>query len=263
MNTDTVYVLNQAKIPDNMKVFVDNMPDSISVNGTVAVSNIQGPIHYDSQFDSLVNIGKDVAEYGIGYSDAISNIAFPMIIAVFAFALPFLFSVINHINSKYDSIAIANMFSSSKRYKSFWWSIAINVGAMLLYGGLSLLPFHLFHHWIGIVFSYLFIGLVCWLVASVFLFILYCMSFNKPRWVVEEIKGRYNEEKAAAEKKNSKLSKKLRESGKTKTESGKRVWKMIGSMYARSYANSADYNLIDRLSEMCRYAIRANDYNLY
>ena len=61
MNTDTVYVLNQAKIPDNMNVFVDNMPDSISVNGTVAVSNIQGPIHYDSQFDSLVNIGKDVA----------------------------------------------------------------------------------------------------------------------------------------------------------------------------------------------------------
>lgn len=263
MNTDTVYVLNQAKIPDNMNVFVDNMPDSISVNGTVAVSNIQGPIHYDSQFDSLVNIGKDVAEYGIGYSDAISNIAFPMIIAVFAFALPFLFSVINHINSKYDSIAIANMFSSSKRYKSFWWSVAINVGAMLLYGGLSLLPFDLFHHWIGIVFSYLFIGLVCWLVASVFLFILYCMSFNKPRWVVEEIKGRYNEEKADAEKKNSKLSKKLRESGKTKTESGKRVWKMIGAMYARSYANSADYNLIDRLSEMCRYAIRANDYNLY
>lgn len=263
MNTDTVYVLNQAKIPDNMKVFVDNMPDSISVNGTVAVSNIQGPIHYDSQFDSLVNIGKDVAEFGIGYSDAISNIAFPMIIAVFAFALPFLFSVINHINSKYDSIAIANMFSSSKRYKSFWWSIAINVGAMLLYGGLSLLPFDLFHHWIGIVFSYLFIGLVCWLVASVFLFILYCMSFNKPRWVVEEINGRYNEEKADAEKKNSKLSKKLRESGKTKTESGKRVWEMIGSMYARSYANSADYNLIDRLSEMCRYAIRANDYNLY
>ena len=48
MNTDTVYLLNQAKIPDNMKVFVDNMPDSISVNGTVAVSNIPEPIHYDS-----------------------------------------------------------------------------------------------------------------------------------------------------------------------------------------------------------------------
>ena len=105
MNTDTVYVLNQAKLPDNMKVFVDNMPDSISINGTVAVSNITDPIHYDSQLDGLVSIGKDVAEYGIGYSDAISNVAFPMIVAVFAFALPFLFSVINHVNSKYDSRA--------------------------------------------------------------------------------------------------------------------------------------------------------------
>lgn len=263
MNTDTVYVLNQAKLPDNMKVFVDNMPDSISVNGTVAVSNLTDPIHYDSQLDGLVSIGKDVAEYGIGYSDAISNIAFPMIVAVFAFALPFLFSVINHVNSKYDSRAIANMFSSSKRYKSFWWSIAVNVGAMLLYGGLSLLPLDMFHHWIGIVSSYIFIGLVCWMVVSVFMFILYCMSFNKPQLVVEEIKDRYNEEKADAEKKDSQLSKKLKKSSKKKTASGERVWEMIGSMYVRIYSNTADYNLIDRLSEMCRYAIRANDYKLY
>ena len=246
-----------------MKVFVDNMPDSISVNGTVAVSNITDSIHYDSQLDGLVSIGKDVAEYGIGYSDAISNIAFPMIVAVFAFALPFLFSVINHVNSKYDSIAIANMFTLSKRFKSFWWSIAVNVGAMLLYGGLSLLPLDMFHHWIGVVFSYLFIGLICWMVVSVFMFILYCMSFNKPQLVVEEIKYRYNEEKADAEKKDSQLSKKLKKSSKNKTASGARVWEMIGSMYVRSYSNTADYNLIDRLSEMCRYAIRANDYKLY
>lgn len=139
MNIDTVYVLNQAKIPNNMQVFVDNIPNTISVNGTVAVSNMAEPTSYDSQLDSLVTIGKDAAEYGIGYSDAISSISFPLIIAVFAFALPFLFSAINHVNNKYDSIAIANMFKSSKRYKTFWWSIAVNVGAMLVYGGLSLL----------------------------------------------------------------------------------------------------------------------------
>ena len=68
MNTDTVYVLNQAKMPNNIRVIVDNMPDSISVNGTVAVSNITEPIHYDSQLDSLVTIGMDVTEYGFGYT---------------------------------------------------------------------------------------------------------------------------------------------------------------------------------------------------
>ena len=263
MNADTVYVLNQTKILDPMQVFVENIPDSISVNGTVAVSNMTEPTSYDSQLDSLVTIGKDVAEYGIGYSDAISNIAFPMIIAVFAFALPFLFSAINHVNSKYDSITIANMFKSSRRYKAFWWSIAVNVGAMLVYGVLSLLQFDTFHHWLGIVSTYMFMCLVCWMVVAVFLFIKYCMSFNKPRWVADEIKSQYREEKADAEKKDSKLAMKVKKSSKKQTESGKRVWEMIGSMYGRSYSNSADYNLIDRLSEMCRYAIRENDYNLY
>ena len=99
MNTDTVYVLNQTKIPSNMQVFVDNMPDTMSINGTVVVSNMAKPTNYDSQLDSLFAIGKDVAEYGFGYSDAISNIAFPLIIAIFAFALPFMFSAINHVNN--------------------------------------------------------------------------------------------------------------------------------------------------------------------
>lgn len=57
MNIDTVFVLNQAKIPNNMQVFVDNIPNTISVNGTVAVSNMAEPTSYDSQLDSLVTIG--------------------------------------------------------------------------------------------------------------------------------------------------------------------------------------------------------------
>lgn len=263
MNTDTVYVLNQTKIPGNMQVFVDNMLDTISVNCTVAVSNMAEPANYDSQLDSLVTIWKDVAEYGVGYSDLISNIAFPLIIAVFAFALPFLFSAINHVNIKYDSIAIASMFKSSKRYKTFWWSISVNVGAMLVYGGLSLLPYDTFHHCLGVVSSYLFVGLTGWMVVSVFLFIQYCMLFNKPQSVVEEVKNRYSKEKDEAEKKALKFSKKVKKSSKAKSDSGKMVWEMVGSMYGRSYSSSADYNLINRLSEMCRYAIKVNDYNLY
>ena len=108
MNTDSVFVLNQNKIPDKIQVIVDNIPDTIVVNGSVEVSNITEPHNYESQLDSLITIGRDVAEFGIGYSDTISNIAFPLIIAVFAFALPFLFSAINHINNKYDSTAICS-----------------------------------------------------------------------------------------------------------------------------------------------------------
>lgn len=242
MNTYSAFVLNQNKIPDTMQVIVENIPDTLVVNGTVEVSNMAKPHNYESKLDSLIAIGQDVAEFGIGYSDTISNIAFPLIIAVFAFALPFLFSAINHINNKYDSSSIANMFKSSIKYKTLWWSIAVNVGVMILYGGLSLLPFDTFHHWIGFIFSYLFVGLVAWMVISVFLFMQYCIIYNKPYSVVEEIKRRHQIEKAEAEKK---------------------FWKISGSMYARTYSNSADLELINRLSEMCRYAIRKNDYNLY
>ena len=263
MNIDSVFILNQNNIPDTMQVIVDNIPDTLVVKGAVEVSNMAEPHNYESQLDSLVTIGRDVAEYGIGYSDTISDIAFPLIIAVFAFALPFLFSAINHINNKYDSTAIANMFKSSKRYKTFWWSIAINVGVMMLYGGLSLLPFDTFHHWIGFIFSYLLVGLVAWMVISVFLFMQYCIIYNKPYSVVEEIKRRYPIEKAEAEKKDSKQSKKLEKTKETKSKSRKKVWEMISSIYLRSYSNSADLELINRLSEMCRYAIRKNDYNLY
>ena len=263
MNTDSVFILNQNKIPDTMQVIVNNLPDSLAVNGIVKVSNMAEPNNYESQLDRLVAIGRDISDFGIGYSDTISNIAFPLIIAVFAFALPFLFSAINHVNNKYDSAAIANMFKSSNRYKFFWWSIAVNVSIMMLYGGLSLLPFYTFHHWIGFVFSYLLVGLVTWMVISVFLFMHYCMMYNKPYSVVEEIKRLYPVEKTDAEKKDKKQSKKFKKTRKSKSQSAKKVWKMIGSMYMRGYSNSADLELINRLSEMCRYAIRKNDYNLY
>lgn len=263
MTTDTVFVLNQNKIPDTMQVIVDNIPDTLVVNRTVKVSNIADPHNYESQLDSLVAIGRDITEFGIGYNDTISNIAFPLIIAVFAFALPFLFSAINHINNKYDSTAIANLFKSSKRYKSLWWSIAVNVGVMMSYGGLSLLPYDTFHYWIGLIFSYLLVGLAAWMVISVFLFMQYCIIYNKPYRVVEDINKRYSVEKVEAEKKDSKQSKKFKKAGGRKSQSGKKVWEMIGSMYARSYSNTADLEFINRLSEMCRYAIRENDYNLY
>ena len=37
MNTDSVFVLNQNKIPDKIQVIVDNIPDTIVVNGSVEV----------------------------------------------------------------------------------------------------------------------------------------------------------------------------------------------------------------------------------
>ena len=50
----------------------------------------------------------------------VSNISIPLIIALFAFAMPLLFQVITHINSKYSSEAISKMFENSLPYKAYW-----------------------------------------------------------------------------------------------------------------------------------------------
>ena len=36
---------------------------------------------------------QDILDYGVGYSDVVGQIAFPLLIALFAFAFPFLFSL--------------------------------------------------------------------------------------------------------------------------------------------------------------------------
>lgn len=61
MNTDSVFILNQTKIPDTMQVIVNNIPDSLAINGVVKVSNMTKPNNYESQLDSLVAIGRDIS----------------------------------------------------------------------------------------------------------------------------------------------------------------------------------------------------------
>ena len=69
MNINSVFVLNQNNTPDTMQVIVDNIPGILVVKGTMEVSNMAEPHNYESQLDSLVTKGRDVAEFGIGYSE--------------------------------------------------------------------------------------------------------------------------------------------------------------------------------------------------
>lgn len=81
---------------------------------------------------------QEILDYGIGYSDVVGQIAFPLIIALFAFAFPFLFSVINHINSKYESKSIYELFTKSIVYRFFWWCSILNIFYVFAFGFLSL-----------------------------------------------------------------------------------------------------------------------------
>lgn len=68
----------------------------------------------------------------------VSNISIPLIVALFAFAMPLLFQVITHINSKYSSEAISKMFENSLPYKAYWAVSIFSIVSLITFGVLTL-----------------------------------------------------------------------------------------------------------------------------
>ncbi len=68
----------------------------------------------------------------------VSNISIPLIIALFAFAMPLLFQVITHINSKYSSEAISKIFENSLPYKAYWAVSIFSIVSLIVFGVLIL-----------------------------------------------------------------------------------------------------------------------------
>ena len=105
-----------------------------------ALCGIKDSLYHQIQImDDLSAKVNDMLEYGMGFDDTISIIAIPLIIALFAFAFPFLFTVITHINNKYGSRSISEMFSDMSSYKLFWKANWIGVIYLAVYGVLYLI----------------------------------------------------------------------------------------------------------------------------
>lgn len=92
-----------------------------------------------AEMDSIQTQLQQITDYGTGYSNAVAIIAIPLIIALFAFAFTYLFSVITRINEKYNSEHISGMFKISLSYRCYMLGSAISVGYIILIGVLSLI----------------------------------------------------------------------------------------------------------------------------
>lgn len=77
---------------------------------------------------------KSASAVVVGYGDAVADIILPLLIALFAFAMPLLFQVITHINSKYSSEALSKMFESSLAYKTYWAASVISIIFLIAFG---------------------------------------------------------------------------------------------------------------------------------
>ena len=98
----------------------------------------EGQTNLYVEIDSIQKQLQYVIDNGTGYSNAVAIIAIPLIIALFAFAFTYLFSVITRINEKYNSEHISGMFKTCLPYRSYMLGSAISVGYIILIGVLSL-----------------------------------------------------------------------------------------------------------------------------
>ena len=249
MLTDTLYN-PQPVIDDSLLIVAKNL------TGTVE--------SYDVKLDSLASRLDTIAEYGVGYSDMAGHIALPLIIALFAFSFPFIFDTINHINNKYSSCVISDLFTKSCRYRLFWLMNVMGVLVAITYGGCSLLLDGESHatvldlSWILLVVAFLYS-------ASVLSFALFCVHFNKPMSLIRIISRRYNFE--CRKEHFHVLMWDVRKWIKSKThrinDGNKRIYSMFRNM-SDSFSNTGvEYLRIDRLAALCKYSLLKNDMTLF
>lgn len=158
--------------------------DSINMVAS-QISNGQGAL-YD-EVEAIQAQLLNVTNYGVDYSDVVVHITLPLIVALFAFAFPFLFTVISHINNKYESEYITGLFAEGPWYKWFLRGGAICAGYLVAAGILSLSLSGKAHGVFVVVLNWTSIAVAGGYAAIIFLFVRTCLDYNNPQRVMGRI----------------------------------------------------------------------------
>lgn len=205
----------------------------------------------------------NIAEYGVGFDDAISTIAIPLLIALFAFSFPFLFSVITHINSKYASEAITQLFSKGREYKAFLCMSVCSVMLLIAVGLISLFLTGVMRHVFMAVANYLLIIAAAVYSCTILLFVKACVGYNTPNNIPELIELQYKQDLKKAESKLEKLEKKKEKVSNIRADS-KRSILLMGLKLGMNYSKYDARQLrVNRYAELCNYAISKRNNTLF
>ena len=157
----------------------------------------EGQTNLYVEIDSIQKQLQYVIDNGTGYSNAVAIIAIPLIIALFAFAFTYLFSVITRINEKYNSEHISGMFKTCLSYHSYMLGSAISVGYIILIGILSLVlrggevheVFMVVMNWTSLFVAAEYAAIILWFVHT-------CLNYDDHQKMLGLIEARYNKEKS-------------------------------------------------------------------
>ena len=180
--------------------------------------------------ENLMNAQQPQSVFGIEYGDTMAYIAIPLIIALFAFAFAYMFTVITRVHQKYDSEYISEMLKSSGTYRFYNGIAAGSVFYIFIYGVFAIIPstrhlpllmFTLSAVGLGAAFAYAFI---------VLRFVLSCLQYDNHYSLLGVIDKRYERNR-----------KKKNERKKQRTFN----------------------NYLNRLIDLCKYSIRIRNNRLF
>ena len=263
---DSVLVNYVDSIKSNMnQLLVMQQTQFAKVDSLCSTANQQTIIQKadNNGLDSLFVQLNAISENGVGYSDAASHVVIPLIIVLFAFAFPFLFTVITHINNKYESDHISWMFSKEYSYKWFIRGAIVSAAYLFVVALLSLCfsgdAYHVFKHvlsWLGVFVAGGYSAVIIW-------FVLTCIRYNTPQKMVEIVERQYQYGGREVEAYLKKLTKQEKRNEKERSEA-KRHFKAIGLQIGRNYAYyNTEEARIKRLTDFGKYSLRKQDYNLF
>jgi len=204
-----------------------------------------------------------LSEQGIGFNDVISVISVPLILMLFAFAFPFIFDSINHINSKYKSKVLSNLFEKHLTYKYFWWATYFSLGYVFILGGIFLLLPSEYQQNCSRIASWCSLCVALGYSLAVVLFIRYCVKYNKAESVVTYIEKAYRREKRKRPSTWKRLRHRVMEWRHRKDTEWLKVYRHSISFSGvwDDYSPREVYKL--RLIALCKYSLREHDVALF
>lgn len=230
----------------------------------IAISQItQNQAELNTSLDAISSQLNTVANYGVGYSEVAAHIAIPLIIALFAFAFPFLFTIISHINNKYESEHITEMFSSESSYKWFLRGAIISAVYLFIMGVSSLCLKGSGYQWLMHVLNFSSIVVAGMYSFFIIRFVYTCLDYNNPQKIFERIDKHYERDSKKATRDIKKYNRKKSRINKIK-KPGKRKFQLQKIYLNRDYAyGDAEGNRMLRLTDFCKYALKKQDYSLF
>jgi len=255
LQNDTTNLLVPQWLPTECLV-----PDSVHDIG--AGSTLSGVDN--SSIQQVLEKLEEISTLGIGFSDVISVIAIPLIIMLFAFAFPFIFDSINHINSKYESKELSRLFEQNKRYIFFWGTTYFSLAYIILFGVLYLLLPSAYVKEYSNVASWTSLIVALLYSECIVLFVRYCIRFNKAESLIGLIESTY---KVEQKKVKPSLWKRLKIASKEWRHRKDKDWLKVYKQ-ARNFSGiwgdaSPDSRYNQRLIALCKYALKQHDITLF